>query len=376
MAQISVWYLIPSLNIGGAERTLVDLANNLDHERFDVTIWTIVEGGPLREELDEEVTYECLDADGKADIRAIAAFLRRVRRERPDIIQSFTFFDNQLARLCKLVARDTAVVTGVRTVIDDEPTHRVVLDRFTLPLSDRIISNSEAGAEHIIKRGASPERVEVVRNGRDIDYYANGEATAELYDSLGLDPDAPVVGTVGRLVKRKGHYDLLNAWPAVLEEHSDAHLLLVGDGPQRQGLERRAVELGCSNSVVFAGRRDDIPDLLDAMDVFAFPSHYEGLPGALMEAMIAGVPILATPVDGNVELIDDYETGIIAQTQDIQNISKKIIHLLDDQNLRYKLAGEAEDYSKNHFDMKSMVGRFQRIYIHCIESSSHNPSDG
>jgi glycosyltransferase involved in cell wall biosynthesis len=359
---ISIWFLIPSLGMGGAERTLVDLANGVSSNGFNVTVWSIIDEGDLREELDSSVTYRTIDANHKSDIRAVLAYLRVVRKENPDIIQSFTFFDNQLVRLSKFVSRDTKVITGVRTVIDDEPRQRELLDSITLRLSDRIVSNSQAGAEHIIDRGADPDSVEVIRNGRDIETYVNGSASPDLYDSLSIDPDCPIVGTVGRLVERKGHYDLLEAWPKVKQEFSEIYLLIVGDGPERDGLEARAEELNCANSVRFAGQRDDVPDLLDAMDVFVFPSHYEGLPGALLEAMIAGLPIVATPVDGNSELIEDRVTGLFFPPHDSEVLADRLVELLADPERQQMLGLAANDYAQQEFTVESMVSDFSSLY--------------
>ena len=367
--RVNLWFLIGMLPIGGAERTLVDLVNNINKTEFSVTVWTIMDAGELRDDLNDDVRYRTLDAKAKWDLRAPLRFIRAARAERPDVINSFLFFDNLLARITGRIVNGPRIVTGVRAVPNDRSWFRSSLDRNTQSWSDHIISNSEAGANYAINRGASPEKVGVIRNGRDVDLFVGGSASEDLYQSLGLEKKQTIVGTVGRLVERKGHYDLLDAWAEITKKYPDAQLLLVGDGPEREGLESRAKELNCVDSVVFAGQRDDVPDLLDAMDIFVFPSHYEGLPGALIEAMIAGLPIVATPVDGNAELIINEETGLFVPPRDAEAISDRVKKLLEDTELQKDLGTAASEYARGEFAIESMVAEFEALYQELRENN-------
>ncbi|EMA47111.1 glycosyltransferase [Halobiforma nitratireducens] len=361
-SRTDIWYLIGTLSVGGAERTLVDLANGLDPDRFDVTIWTILEPGPLAGDVHEHVTVRSLGAANKADLRAPLRFVSALRRHQPDILQSFLFYDNTLATIAGLACSQTTVITGVRAVPNDPSIPRSLVRRVTCRLADHIVSNSEAGIDFILEHGADPGSVSVVHNGRDLEAYRNGEATPELRESLEIPPDAPVVGTVGRLIERKGHYDLLEAWPLVLDDHPDAQLVIVGDGPERDGLEARARELGVWDSVHLPGTRDDVPALLDLMDVFAFPSHFEGLPGALLEAMAAGLPIVATPVDGNSELLDDEQSGLFVPVQAPDALASAICRLLSQESFATSISDEATHVATTDFSLERMVGDFTTVY--------------
>ncbi len=361
-SRTQLWYLIGTLSVGGAERTLVDLANGLNTNQFDVTIWTILEPGPLAANVGDHVTVRSLEATGKVDVSAPLRFVAALRRDRPDILQSFLFYDNTLAALASVFGRDTTVITGVRAVPNDPSRIRTLVRYVTPRLVDHVVSNSEAGAKFIVDHGADPDCVSVVHNGRNLGAYRKGTATPELRDELEIPSAAPVVGTVGRLLKRKGHYDLLEAWPLVLDEHPDAHLLIVGDGPERDGLETRARELGVWDSVHLPGTRDDVPALLDLMDVFAFPSHFEGLPGALLEAMAAGLPIVATPVDGNSELVTDGESGLYVSVSDSGSLATTIQTLLGDREFARELSEEASNVAQTEFSLKKMISNFEAIY--------------
>jgi len=355
-----VWYLIGTLAVGGTERTLVDLVNGLDRDRFAPTVWTIAEPGPLADEIDDTVPVRSLGAASKVDPRPALRLARELRRERPAILQSFLYFDNVLARLVGQVSPRTTVVTGVREVPESLPPHRDLVDRATLGLSDHVVSNSEAGAEWIIDRGVDSDRVSVVRNGRDVDAYDVPEPEG-LRAELGLG-DGPIVGTVGRLVERKGHHDLLDAWPAVLEAHPDAELVLVGDGPERDALRAHASRLGIRESVHLLGRRDDVPELLALFDLFTFPSHYEGLPGALLEAMCAGLPIVTTPVDGCAELVTDGEHGVHVRPRAPAPLGGAIADLLADPERAAALGRAAVQRARDEFGVDSMVGRMAALY--------------
>jgi glycosyltransferase involved in cell wall biosynthesis len=373
----AIWYLITALSVGGTEHTLIDLVNGLDRSRYDVTIWTIFEQNPLAADLDDDIRVRSLGAQGVTPsdrneyvqrardpfdyVRAPLRFLRAVRAEQPSVLQSFLLYDNVIARIAGTVSPNTTVVTGVREVPKSQGIAKALLDRVTTPLSDLIVSNSMAGAEFAADRGASPERIAVIRNGRRTGAYSD-VASNDLRDELDVSVDGPIVGTVGRLVERKGHRDLLSAWPGIRRRHPDARLLIVGDGPERDSLTRHAAELGCRDSVRFLGVRDDVPELLDLIDLFVFPSHYEGLPGALLEAMAAGLPIVTTPVDGNAELVTNYETGLHVSVRAPSEIEWAVVRLLENPSLSASLGDAAGARARAEFTVDRMVDEFERFY--------------
>jgi len=358
--RIEVWYLIGTLAVGGTEKTLVDLVSGLDRERFAPTIWTLADPGPLAEEVPDDVPVRSLGASSKSDLRAPLRFVRALRRGRPDVLQSFLFFDNTVARLAGVFSPETTVVTGVRGVPDSRSVLRTVVDRATLPLSDRIVSNSADGTEWAESLGGKPSSITTIHTGRDVARYADVTASEDLRGTLGLGEE-PVVGTVGRLVENKGGYDLLDAWVKVRSDHPEAQLLFVGDGPERTDLEAYAASKRVRESVVFAGQRDDVPRLLASMDIFAFPSHHEGLPGALLEAMCAGLPIVTTPVGGCSELIRDGEEGLYVPVRNPDRLAAAIGRLLENRRLARQL-GENARKRASAFSIEAMVEDFELLY--------------
>lgn len=356
-----IWYLIGSLDVGGANRVLVDLANNLPNDRYEVTVWTIVDDNPLAADLDDSVSHRSLSVSGKHDVTAVVRFLWHLR-DGPDILQSFCLYDNLLAGIAGIVYPDLTVVTGVRSVPTHPGIRRRFIDRVAFQGSDRVVSNSESGAAFATRRGADSAEVRVIPNGRDLSEYARGEAGPEVYDELGLSPQGPVVGAVGRLIERKGHADLVMAWPRIRDRFPDAQLVIVGDGPYRPALEALVESSSESGSIRLVGRRDDVPTVLDAMDVFVFPSHFEGLPNALMEAMAAGLPVVATPVDGNAELVSEGETGVFVPVEDPDALANAVVDLLEWPDGGSSLGDAAREHITREYSVDRMVSAFESLY--------------
>jgi glycosyltransferase involved in cell wall biosynthesis len=205
------------------------------------------------------------------------------------------------------------------------------------------------------------DRVTVIYNGRPLDRYRDGSAEG-LAQELGIPADAPVVGNVGRLIERKGQRDLVDAWPAVRSDHPEAHCVFVGDGRDRATMVERSVTLGCGDSVHFVGAREDVPAFLDLFDVFAFPSHHEGLPGAPIEAMAASLPIVATDIDGTNELVTDGETGLLVPPRDPQALGAAVDRVLSDPQLGRSLGTAARSAAYERFSLETMVEQFETLY--------------
>jgi len=217
-----------------------------------------------------------------------------------------------------------------------------------------------------INRGSEPKQTHVIENGRDLDEYATASAQSDLRSSLGIPASSLLVGTVGRLIERKGHYDLLEAWPDVQVKHPDSHLLIVGDGPEREGIKAKARNKGCTDSVTIAGQRNDVPELLNTIDVFVFPSHFEGLPGALIEAMAAGLPIVATSATGNSEVITNYETGLLVPVRNPSELANQLSTLLSNEIMATVLGERAAAESVTRFSLDRMMSEFTDLYLRIL----------
>jgi glycosyltransferase involved in cell wall biosynthesis len=192
----------------------------------------------------------------------------------------------------------------------------------------------------------------VVPLGIDLDRFEAGTPA--------LERNGPIIGNVARLAPQKGQRYLIEAAPAVLARHPEARFVVVGDGELRAELERQAAPLG--DRMVFTGARHDVPDLLASFDVFAFPSLYEGLCVAVIEAQAAGVPVVATPVGGIRETVVDGETGFLCPPRDPAALSERIIACLDQPGQARKMAETARRRVRERFSEQRMVEETLALY--------------
>jgi glycosyltransferase involved in cell wall biosynthesis len=193
-------------------------------------------------------------------------------------------------------------------------------------------------------------RAHVVPLGIDLERFRNGRATL----------DGRIVGNVARLAEQKGQRDLIAAAPHVLERNPDVRFIVAGDGELRGELERLAQPLG--DRFTLLGARDDVPDLLASFDVFAFPSRFEGLCLAVIEAQAAGVPVVATPVGGIRETVVDGETGWLVPPRDVDALAERIIWCLDHADDARRVAAEAKRRVVERFSVNRMVADTLALY--------------
>jgi glycosyltransferase involved in cell wall biosynthesis len=197
---------------------------------------------------------------------------------------------------------------------------------------DRLIAVSE-GVRHSYQRiGVPPERITTIANGVAPLRHRIGRDAARA--ALGLDPQQPVVLTVGRLTHMKGQCSLVDAVPGLLARFPDLAVVLLGNGPLREALEKQAAELGVGGAVRFPGHRPDARQLLAAADVFVLPSRHEGMPLVALEAMEAGLPVVATRVIGSEEVVEDGSTGALVRPADPAALEDAVGRLLADPDLR------------------------------------------
>jgi glycosyltransferase involved in cell wall biosynthesis len=197
-------------------------------------------------------------------------------------------------------------------------------------------------------------RTHVVPLGIDLERFTRAPKTPSA--------DQPVIGNVARLAEQKGQRTLLEAAPTVLERYPAARFVIVGDGELRDALEAAARDLGIVDHVTFTGARDDVPELLATFDVFAFPSHFEGLCLAVIEAQAAGVPVVATPVGGIRETVVDRDTGLLVPVERPDALAAAILDVLDDPDAARRRVELAQARVLETFAESTMVERTIELY--------------
>jgi glycosyltransferase involved in cell wall biosynthesis len=316
-------------------------------------------GAPM---LEAEGVEPIFLARGKWDPRAVLDLIRVVRQREVDVVHVSGFKATMLGRLAALAA-GRAMVVHIHDARPMPPWVRLIQRRLA-PHTDLAIAVSQAMRPTAIEDyGMPPERVRVLYNGvRPEAYQVPAAAGRRLRQELGLADDACVIGIVGRIEPGKGIRLLLRALPAVLAACPAAALLVVGDGPSRAESERLAAELGIEPAVRFTGHRGDVPELLAAMDVMAAPAiAAEGLGYAVLEAMSAGVPVVASRCGGPAECVVHGESGLLVPMGDAPALAEALSRVLGDAPLRAKL-GEAARARSALFSVSRHVDDLQAIY--------------
>jgi glycosyltransferase involved in cell wall biosynthesis len=218
---------------------------------------------------------------------------------------------------------------------------------------------AKLGAEGRLKAGPP---VDLIYNGVDLQRYDHQEPCCTLRDEYGMEPGSQIVGVVARLEPEKGHPTLFEAWPAVLRAVPDAYLLVIGEGSQREALERLARELKIAHRVVFTGRRDDVPAVTAALDVAVLPSYREAQGLSILEALALARPVVASNVGGIPEMIDDGVNGLLVEPHDVDGLATAITRLLVDHPYADMLARQGHDMVHDRFCIELMVEAVERIY--------------
>src|SRR5262249_5173751 len=301
MTRVSVLFALTSPVRGGVEEVVLALARRLDPGEFRLAL---AAPAPLLEAFAPDLAGVAIDTQAvvaeswrrRDEIAKLSTFIARVR---PDVVNAHLFRSTAVA--APLARWHGARV--VETYHGREGWRRGLIagnflaDRLVSRFVDRVIAVSEAARAFLIAgKGYDARKIVVVPNGRDLSVYRPGIGGQSVRKELGIDRATPLVGVVRRLEDQKGHVHLLDAWPSGLAEVPDARLLPVGDGSRRATLEERAKRLGIASSVMFAGFRRDVPQVLDALDVVALPSLYEGMPLIAIEASAMAKPVVATAV--------------------------------------------------------------------------------
>jgi len=316
--KIRVSFLVRSLDVGGAEVQLSAIARGLDPERFEVSVIHFYAGGALEQELsDAGVNLYCLDKTGRWDLLPFFfRLLRIIRKLRPAVLHSFLGISNILAALMKLLTPRLRVIWGIRASNMDltnyDITWRIsfVLERLLSRYPDRIVSNSQAGADYILEQEFSGRRLEVVPNGIESKISStDADARQRLRAEWGIPPEQKLIGMIARLDPMKDHMTFLRAAARLLAKRNDTQFVCVGgDGlTDRKRLRDFADELHIADKIVWAGYRADIGTVHSAIDLHTSCSAFgEGFSNSIAETMASGIPNVVTDVGDSAYIVGEF----------------------------------------------------------------------
>lgn len=362
---VKVLMLTVGLGVGGTEGQILEIASRLDRRRFDVTVCALKGEGVIAHELrNRGIRVITLNGKGKWDVRVLYRLIRCSLRLKPDLIHAFLSLANLAACVVRRVLPASALILSYRDVDVWKRWPLLMIDRATVGWADAITCSSEAVRQFALARiGGSPEKFVTIHNGIDVGRFHGGDRAAAA--ELGLQDGVAVVGTVCRLEEpKKGLTVLLQAMASLMARPGriPRQLLIVGEGPAEQRLRDLSEELGIAQRVRFAGMRRDVTRLLPLMDVFVLPSLYEGFGIAIIEAMAAGLPVVATAVGGIPEVVVPEKTGLLVPPGDPAALAAAIERLLDHPDQARVMGAHGREHAQQKFSIESVVRQHAAWY--------------
>ncbi|BCB28694.1 glycosyl transferase [Sulfurimicrobium lacus] len=363
-AKLHIVHTEASLGWGGQEIRILTEAAGMIQRGHQVTLLCPPQARIYSEAQSRGLPVVALPI-GRKNLRGVLALRRWLKTHAVDVINTHSSTDAWLAALAmKSLGKRVPIVRTrhISAPIPHNPATRWLYQR----ASHHIVTTGERLREQLIGINRfSPTAITSVPTGVDTAHFVPGDKAA-VRQQLGLPLDAPIVGIVATLRSWKGHRYLVEAFAALPDT---TRLLIVGDGPVKEALLAQIAQLGIADRVVLPGNQRDVLPWLQAMDVFALPSYAnEGVPQAILQAMLCGLPIISTPVGSILEAVEHERTGLIVEPQNSAELQHAIQRLLGDADLRQKLGSAARERALARFGFEAMVERMEGIFRNVTEN--------
>jgi len=366
--------LVGSFKSGGTETQLVEMLRRIDRGRFEPFVLCLERKGQLLEEV-ERLDVEIRDANldtivspkAIATMRGHAAWMR----ERGiAIVHGFHFHGGLYGAVLKKLCPGVRLAMSEQAIYGPEGLKHRIGRRWYYSLTDALTANCEAVRRAVTERdGIEASRITVIYGGVDIERFKPAPRP---------DPapgEGRIIGCVGRLHPDKGQIHLLRAASRVLAKHPGTRFLLVGDGPQRAEVEATVASLGLGGHVELLGDRSDVPDLLAAMDVLVLPSASEGFSNAALEGLASGIPVVASDVGGNPEIVLDREVGRLFAPGNDEDLASCLLDVIDDPVRMRKMGSEGRKRAETIFPLEEMIRGHERLYEGMLAEGRANMPD-
>jgi L-malate glycosyltransferase len=357
----SLFLMINNFETGGSERQFALLAQNFNLSKFDVHLGCVNPRGPLAGQLGSVARFPLGGSlFGWQSLRTRLALARHLRHNQVQVAHSFDFYVNLTMIPAAKLARVPVVIGSHRQLGDLMTTAQFRAQAAAFRWCDAIICNSQAGADRLASAGLKPEKLVVIGNAMPDEVFAPASPV------LPRDGHALRVTMVARMnAQYKNHAGFLRIAAQVHKRIPEAEFLLVGDGPLRPDIERQAAGLGIGENVVFLGDRRDIPAILASTDVAVLTSDSEGLSNVILEAMAAGLPVVAYAVGGNPEIVNDQRGSLIPAGKE-DEFAAAIIRLLSDTNLRHRQGQSARQFAESNFSLSRVCRQYEDLYARLL----------
>lgn len=353
-----VFLMTNTLEVGGSERQFATLVESLNRDRFDVYPACLRRIGGLSARLGEIPEFPPGGGLlGWQAQRAQLALVRSMRRERISVAHAFDFYTNLMLIPAARVA-GIPVIGSHRQLGDLLTSAQFKAQYWAFRFCSRVVCNSRAAAKTLLAAGLPEQKIEIIPNGLE------EQSFAECVPAIPRRPQVTRIGMIARMNNAvKNHPAFLKAAARLAGQCPNVEFVLVGDGPLRPGLEEMATGLGIKERVLFLGERHDIPAVLASLDVTVLISSSESLSNVILESMAAGVPVVATDVGGNSELVKDGETGLLVPVGDEQRLVEALAFFVRNQASRAQYAEQSRKFARSQFHIREISRRFEQLYL-------------
>jgi glycosyltransferase involved in cell wall biosynthesis len=363
---ISLFLMVNTFETGGSERQFTVLAQNLKPPQFETHLGCVNRRGPLAHNF-SAVPQFLLGGSlfGWQSLRTRLRLSRHLGRNQVQVAHAFDFYSNLTLIPAARFARVPVVIGSHRQLGDLMTPAQFRVQIAAFRWCDAVVCNSQAAAAHLIVAGISPSKIEVIGNALPAEVFASAPA------ALPKRPGMVRVGMVARMNARyKNHSGFLRIAAQIHPRMPNAEFVLVGDGPLRPEMEREAASLGLGASAIFLGDRQDMPAVLSSVDVAVNPSNSESLSNVILEAMAAGLPVVAYDVGGNSELIRNTDTGdergALIPAGDETSFASAVQKLLVNSVLREQLGRDARQFAQENFSLNRVRQHYEDFYVELL----------
>lgn len=369
-ARIKILYVISTLPVGGVEQHVLTVVRGLNAARFEPVVVCLGEEGPIGQEIKQagiDVVAFGRMQHKHWDPGIVRLLVRLMRARQFHIVHTHVYNPGVYGRIAAKLAGVPGVVATTHGVYYRRKWKRRLINRVLAHYTDRQIAVSEAVKQDLIRYDwVRPESIEVIPTGIDLTHFQFEVDPVKVRAELGLPLDAYAFGTVGRLERPKGHVYLIRAFERIVKTNERARLVLVGDGSLAKPLQEEAARLGLAERVVFAGSRRDVPYLLRALDVFVFPSLWEGQGLALVEAMASGLPVVASRVGGVSEVVSDGSSGQLVPPGSPEALAEAMLAVMANPARAREMGAAARARAEAVFGASRMIKRLEELYLEVV----------
>ena len=370
--RIKLLEMVTNFHIGGTERQVANLALRIDASRFDLHLACLRNSGELLKELESlEVPRPEFQIGSWYALKTCWHGIRLARYLRKNLIQivhSYGLYPNVFAVVAARLTGKSIVVVSIRDMGDGLTPMQSRIQRTACRWANCVLVNADAIRQRLIAQGYNPGNIVVIRNGITLSRYGQRERTGRLRQEFGLPLAAPLVVVFSRLNYMKGVQYFLEAAAIVALRFPEVRFLVAGDGANKTQLEEQARQMGLEQRMLFAGFRSDVPELLSEAAVSVLPSLSEGLSNSLLESMASGVPVIATRVGGNPEVIDHEVTGLLVPPRDPVALADAMSRLLGNKDLALRFGQAGKRRVAEFFSMERSVGETEHLYQRLVEA--------